>query len=137
LSGQALKTELLRGQDDFGQAQGRKEIEDASISDIEKATAEALGNCKGRRGEALTSLSYVWGHEGQGATMQRDANAKNYQGIRNVHNQFQPDPKVKNLLACFSGPEIQGMVDSFKTQPPSPAPQLPPQERPNEKPHKD
>jgi hypothetical protein len=104
LSGQALKTELLLGQDDWGQAQGRREIQDASFSNIEKATAEALGLCKARRQEALTSLSWVWGHEGQSTTVQRDADTKNYQGIRNVHNQFQRDPKVTRVFQWTRDP---------------------------------
>jgi hypothetical protein len=128
LSGEALRNLLYHGQGRADQAT-RDNIRDASLSDLEKATDEALQMCRWERGKAFASLSWVWGHEGQGATMQRDADAKNYQGIRNVHNQFEHDVALKNLLACFSGPEIQQMVDAFKTQPPPPPP--PPASRPN------
>ena len=121
LSGQALRNFLYQGQGGARQNQAATDIRDASLSDIEKATAEALMMCKERHVDALQSLAWVWGHEGQGATMKRDAAAKNYQGIRDVHNQFEHDVKLKNLLACFNGPEIQSMVDQLsKDQPPPP-----------------
>ena len=122
LTGQTLKAEVLQGQCGNGQAQGCKEITDAPLDTVEKATTEALQLCKGRRSEALESLGWVWGHERQSGNIQTAALAHNYQGIRNIHNQFQHDDRFKNLLSCFNGTEIQNMVDSFKTQPPALSP---------------
>ena len=136
-NGQELKNVLLDGEKDVqhGAQQAHYEIESASIANLQDATREALQICKTQDVglEMKKKLFEIWdSRTGQAQVkeqaygMYNAAQARHYQDIRNLNFNAQGNDRFKGRLACFSGSEIQKMIDEFVKQSGIPAKVPPP-----------
>ena len=141
ISGKALADVLLATQDDKNRfrrtypgeehsEQGYREMSDAiergAFKSIESATVEALQRCKAETPakDARTNLVWVWGHENLGRALYEAGKRRNYDQVRQIYHGAQDRTSdrnhaddLKNNLSCYSGPEIQAMLDSFGAPP--------------------
>jgi hypothetical protein len=112
--------------------QGYREIKEAidrgAYKDIEAATVEALQRCKTETPakDARGNLLWVWSHENQARALYDWGQRRDYDKVREIfHAAQRHSDNVKNTLSCYSGPEIQTMLDSFGAPPPPPPPPNP------------
>jgi hypothetical protein len=122
--GQELQAVLWAGESDVqnGAGQANHDIRIASFPDLERATGEALQSCKAQAlgldikkkffeiWDARTGPSQV---RFRASGIYEAAKAKRYQEIRSVNFNGQGDDRIKGLLSCFSGSEIQQIIDEF------------------------
>lgn len=118
VKGEALRNPLLGGfpDNDRDQAQqdGYGAVKYATTADLDAAAATALARCRTEVPAVVNihdHLDWVCNRQSAGGLLRSYAESGRWQDIRNKFSDLETqDPNIKNVLACFPGPELKNMV---------------------------
>lgn len=120
LRGETLRQSLVGGQGDtlHGSLQGLTEIQHAPTWELEEATLEGIQKCKAEVPAARQiQAHFSYSARGQENAWRAAASRNEYPAIRRgFHDHESNDDNIVNVLTCFSGPEIQGLIKNLPPQ---------------------